>query len=126
LPIVIFMMITVGLIVGFMVNLVNQQSATVNLGVLAARADWATRSAAEWATYQVKNNDACPGAAPDINQFTITVSCTRTGYQEASSSGNDNRFRYDLSIRAEASGIAKTSPDYAYRKLDVTLIIEKP
>lgn len=124
LPTVIFLMVTVALLLGYMSRIAMQQSATADLAVLSARADMAVRSALEWATYQIKRNNACPSTPPTIDQHLISIACTRTPFQEGSASGTDNRFRYDLQVRAESAGGNKTSPDYAYRSLNVTLMVE--
>lgn len=128
LPTVIFLMVTVSAIMGYMFKLASMQSATVDLSLLASRADLATRSALEWATYEVKMNNVnneCPGAAPEINGFDINVSCSVTAYQEGSPTGQPNRFRYQLQIQAESAGGDRTTVDYAFRKLDATLMVEQ-
>lgn len=125
LPMVIFLMVVVSLLLGFMVRFSQQQSASVDLALLASRADFAARSASEWASYQVTMTEACPGPAPDIAGFDISVDCAVSAYDEASPDGSNNRFRYDLVIQAETAGMASDAADYAYRSLALTLVIEK-
>lgn len=119
LPTVIFMMVTVAAIMGYMVKLLTLQSATVDLALLATRADLAARSAVEWATYQVRNNDACPGATPTINGFTVVLFCNSASYQE----GAVIRTRYDIAVQTDSAGGDRTSPDYAFRQINFTLIL---
>lgn len=124
LPTVIFLMVIVAGLLASMVKLSMQQSASVDLILLSSKADTATRSALEWATYEIKTNNACPGTAPEIDHHTITISCAATSFEEASPTVANNRFRYDLVIRAESAAGDRTSPDYAFRRLDVTLMVE--
>lgn len=123
LPTVIFLMVIVAMLLGTMVKLSTQQSASVDLALLSARADLAARSALEWATYEIRQHHSCASVSPEpsLAGFTISVeNCQRNEFQE----GTDTRVRYDLDIIAESAGGDRTSPDYAFRKLDITLMVE--
>lgn len=123
LPTLIFLMVIVAMLLGTMVKLSTQQSASVDLALLSARADLAARSALEWATYEIRQNHNCAAVStePTLAGFTISVeNCQRSEFEE----GADTRVRYDLNIIAESAGGDHTSPDYAFRKLEITLMVE--
>lgn len=123
LPTIIFLMVIVAMLLGTMVKLSTQQSASVDLALLSARADLAARSALEWATYEIRQNHSCAAVStePSLTGFAISVeNCQRNEYLE----GTDTRVRYDLDIIAESAGGDHTSPDYAFRKLEITLMVE--
>lgn len=123
LPSVIFLMVIVAMLLGTMVKLSIQQSASVDLALLSARADLAARTALEWATYEIRQHHNCAAVSsePELADFTISIeNCQRNEYLE----GTDTRVRYDLDIVAETAGGNRTSPDYAFRKLEITLMVE--
>lgn len=125
LPTVIFFLVVLGLLLGYMSKLAMQQNAEVSLASLSARADLAARSALEWATYQIKMNPVCPTSPPSIDNHVITVACTRTTFQEGTTAVVDNRYKFDLVVSAESASGVKTSPDYAYRSLKVTVMVDQ-
>lgn len=121
LPATIFLLVIVLLVVTFMSRLQDNQTATFSLGLQSAKAYHAAYSGIEWAAYLIKNNSACPtAAAPTVNGFSLTYSCTKTAYAEGSAS--DNVFRYEVEVKSEY-GTYGSSPDYVSRLLSATFYL---
>jgi MSHA biogenesis protein MshP len=121
LPVVIFLMVIVTLLIGYMSRIVSSQTAATNLELLGTQAYWSAQSANEWAAHQINATSACPVTPSNfsINGFSILVSCTRTAYLEASSSG----AIYEVSARATL-GSAPGQLDYVSRTVEMVLDVQ--
>jgi MSHA biogenesis protein MshP len=119
LPAVIFLMVVVTLLLGYMARMVAASSSSSDLRLLGARAYWAAQAANEWAAYQVaQDSSSCPAAPAgfNINGFAISLTCTRTAYTDGVNSG----AMFTIRSRAQ-SGTAPASLEYVSRTLEVTL-----
>jgi len=122
LPAAIFFIVIVVLIVTFMAKIQDNQTSTFTLGLQSSKAYFAASSGIEWAAYIATTTNACPtGSAPTVNNFTLTVTCTKTGYAEGSSS--NNVFKYEVQIKAE-SGTYGSTPDYVSRLISATFYLD--
>ncbi|PCI51730.1 MAG: hypothetical protein COB51_01505 [Moraxellaceae bacterium] len=121
LPAAIFFIVIVLLIVTFMAKIQDNQISTFSLGLQSSKAYFAASSGIEWAAYIATTTSACPtGSAPTVNGFSLTATCTKTGYAEGSST--NNVFKYEVQIKAE-SGTYGSTPDYVSRLLSATFYL---
>ena len=121
LPAVIFLMVIVTLLIGYMSRIVSSQTAATNLELLGTQAYWAAQSANEWAAHQINASSSCPTAPSNftINGFAISVSCTATAYIEGTTSG----AIYQVSARA-VLGSSPANPDYVSRTVEMMLDVQ--
>lgn len=123
LPAAIFVLVVLAAIIAAMMRIGSGQIAEQSLSLLATRAHWAAQSGLEWGTYQVKNGSpgVCFSATGHtIGRFTVTVSCSVTGYAEASAT--NNVFRYNLRAEATSTGVGVDHPDYVFRAVEASLV----
>lgn len=121
LPAAIFFIVIVLLIVTFMAKIQDNQVSTFSLGLQGSKAYFAASSGIEWAAYIATTTSACPTvSAPTVNGFSLTTTCTKTGYAEGSAS--NNVFKYEVQIKAE-SGTYGTTPEYVSRLLSATFYL---
>ena len=125
----IFLLVVVGLLMGYMVNLRVLQQSTVVMAIQGARAMQAARAGLEYATYQVLTPPiGCASVAgslnlsavPSFSGFAVTLSCTETAHDEGAGPFNV----YTLEALAEKgnyfSGV-NANPDYVSRSLRATV-----
>lgn len=119
---VIFIVTVLALAVVYMQRLSNVSVATNNLGLQGARAWQAAQAGAEWGIYRVLNG-GCPAASSTINLtenalngFSVQIDCSSSSHTEQ---GNSITL-YQLDIIA-SYGILGTTPDFASRRLSLTV-----
>ncbi|GIZ52431.1 pilus assembly PilX N-terminal domain-containing protein [Noviherbaspirillum aridicola] len=127
----IFLLVVLAALGVAMVNISSVQHAGSALDVQGARAYQAARAGIEWGLYRQIREGVCAGGdvsfqlpeGSTLNQFTVTVNCTRT---PAATAGMPDRFR----IRAIACNLPTSTtppscpnqsgaPDYVQRTMQV-------
>ena len=119
LPAVIFMMVIVVLLIGYMVRMLNTQSAINDMQLLGTRAFWAAKAGAEWAAYRINQSGACASDTLTVDSFTVTVSCASSSYVEA---GNTETV-FGVNVDAQHPA-GPGSADYVSRQLNLVLNAE--
>lgn len=119
LPAVIFMMVIVVLLIGYMVRMLNTQSAINDMQLLGTRAFWAAKAGAEWAAYRINQSGACASDTLTVDSFTVTVSCASSSYVEA---GNTVTV-FEVNVDAQHPA-GPGSADYVSRQLNLVLNAE--
>ena len=119
---VIFIITVLALAVVFIQRISNVAVASNNLAMQGARAWQAADAGAEWAIYQV-TTAGCAAATSNftlteqsLNGFDITINCSSNDYSEA----GVTTTIYFIDVFAE-SGTYGTTPDYASRKISLTV-----
>ncbi|MDT8426792.1 MAG: hypothetical protein RQ733_12565 [Methyloprofundus sp.] len=122
----IFILIVLSLLGSYMVKLSGVQHTTALSAVQGSRAYYAARAGVEWGVAQLLNNNSCTANSTfTINNFSVSVSCTNQGisYNEGDLNANgladDDFYIYKIESRASYGNF--TSPDYIYRRLEVTV-----
>lgn len=123
----IFIMVIMGSALTFMAKLSQQQTSTNNMALIGARAKWAAMAGLNWAAYKISQAAVCPTppspfklSEKDLNNFTLTVTCTKTNYAEGA--GSVDIFL--VISRAEYGALGQ--PDYAFRELEVVMEQKAP
>ena len=112
----IFLVVVLAALGGFMLTFSNTQQLTSAQDVLGTRAYWAARAGLEWGIGNVAG--ACPAkpltlvaattqtsAAFPVDTFSVVVSCSLTGYVEASATPTvPNIFIYKFTAIASSAG----------------------
>ncbi len=118
----IFLMVVMGSALTFMAKLSQQQNSTNNLAVMGTRTKWAAMAGLNWAAYKIDQTPDCPTppspfklSEKDLNNFTITITCTETNYNEGASTVSI----FLVASRAEFGSLG--NPDYAFRELEVVM-----
>lgn len=117
---VIFVMVILAALGGYLVSVtVFQQAATI-FSLQGARALAAASSGIEWGVWYVRTNDACAGATSfTIGQFTVTQnSCSATSITEGVSTYNV----FELQYTASSTGSSFGNSDFASRTLRATVL----
>ena len=123
----IFLLVVVGGLMGYMVNLRVLQQSTVVMAVQGARALQAARSGLEYGMYRalLPPNSCSTGelvtmSDQTLSAFTVTVDCIATSHDEGGTVFNV----YTLTALAENGVFAlggNANPDYISRRLRVTV-----
>lgn len=119
LPAVIFLLVVVTLLLGYMARMSAASSSATDLRLLGTQAYWAAQSANEWAAYQIsQNSSACPTVPSGftLSGFAISLSCTRTAYVDGANSG----AIFAISSRAQRGG-TPGNLEFVSRTVEVTL-----
>lgn len=131
----IFLVVVLAALGGFMLTFSNTQQLTSAQDLQGTRAYWAARAGLEWGIGSVVASatapPACPpepNATPAVSSeilatafdggFTVTVSCTRSGFQEGAAVAN--RFIYTFTSVARSAGAVGTA-GYVERSLTASL-----
>jgi MSHA biogenesis protein MshP len=119
----IFLVVVLAALGGFMLTFSNTQQLTSAQDLQGTRAYWAARAGLEWGVGSVVASGTLPPACPPEPNatpttsttalatafdggFTVTVSCTRSDFTEASASAN--RFIYTFTSVARSAGAVGT------------------
>jgi MSHA biogenesis protein MshP len=127
---VIFILVVLGLLGGYMVRLSGVQHATSTYAIQGARAYQAARAGIGWGLYRLTIKDSCVSSSvitlPDINGFSVNISCSdqSTTYNE----GDLNRDKdltnddfYIYLIQSAATYGSFSDSNFIHRKLEVTV-----
>lgn len=123
----VFLVVLLAALGAFMVTFSNTQQVTSAQDIQGTRAYWAARSGLEWGIGSVAASASVPPACPASSStlattfdggFTVTVTCSRSDYTEASASANRFIFRFDSVAKSagSAGGIG-----YIERSLSATM-----
>jgi MSHA biogenesis protein MshP len=122
-----FVMIVIAVAIAAMARLSVTQVGTVSLALQQARAYQAARAGLEWGVYRITRPFACGDAPPIANAasfvidgFTVVVPALTPDVAAGrvfEEEGTVRHYFYQVSAVAQSGAI--TSPDYAYRKLEV-------
>src|SRR5206468_3293712 len=113
------------LLSAYMVNFRLYQDAGTSLDTLGSRAFAAARSGVEWGAFNSLVNNACAASTPltmggTLNVFTVTVTCSRSTFNEAGVIPNTNT---DTIVATACNDVAcpPASPgkNYVERQLSV-------
>ena len=129
----IFLLTTVAVLMGSMINLSGVQHSTVVMSVQGARAFQAARSALEYGVSLALNNGTCnasqalvfQAAEPALNSFNISLGCSSSTHVEDARSITV----YELSATASSGAYALgtvANPDYVSRSIRVTVSNQPP
>ncbi len=120
---VIFILVVLGLLGGYMVRLSGVQHATSTYAIQGARAYQAARAGGEWAIARISAGDVCSditAASPmsfiDINNFSVSLTCTSQAYSEAI----ENPVVYKITALSEFG--AYNSANYISRNIEVSIV----
>lgn len=124
----VFLVVVLAALGAFMVTFSNTQQLTSVQDLQGTRAYWAARAGLEWSIGSVAASAAVPPACPASpttlaatfeGGFTVTVTCLRTDYVEASATAN--RFIFRFSSVAVSTG-APGGVGYVERSLMATMV----
>jgi MSHA biogenesis protein MshP len=82
---VIFIMVVLGLLAGFLVQSLNSQHSVATLAQLSRQAGYAAASGVEWGRTRALQNGVCSTAQIAISDFSVTVSCNSLTVTEGAS-----------------------------------------
>jgi len=124
LPAAIFILVILAALGAYALNITSIQQSTSLQDTQGTRAYQAARTGVEWAAYQVLNPGStalanCPASPSTItvDNFTVSVSCSRTDYSEQ---GSDHTIAmYD--ITSTASFGTAGALDFIQRQIQLTL-----
>ncbi len=124
----IFLLVVVAGLVAYFVNLRVVQSVTLVYGTRGALAMEAARSGIEWAAFVSLRDSACPLPADssftpsdaELDDFTITVSCSQSSHQEGGTV--INVFRIESTASAGSYGTL----DYVQRSISASVSFSPP
>ena len=116
-----FLVVIGALISIYMVRMSSVQSGTNDLAIHGSRAYQAARAGSEWGIHEASNGNCAASTnfsliEADLNGFTVTVTCSLSVHTE----NGTPRNLYDI-LSAASIGVYGTSPDYAYRQVQVTV-----
>ncbi|MES2878127.1 MAG: hypothetical protein V4713_06870 [Pseudomonadota bacterium] len=122
----IFLVVVLAALGGFMLTFSNTQQLTSAQDMQGTRAYWAARAGLEWGIGSVSGGAVppdCPAASTDLatvfdGGLTVTVTCSRADYTEASTVAN--RFIYQFTAVARSAG-APGSVGYIERSVSASM-----
>jgi len=123
----VFLVVILAALGAFMVTFSNTQQINAAQDVQGTRAYWAARAGLDWGIGSVVASVTVPPACPTSptplatvfdGGFSVTVTCVRTDFVEASASAN--RFMFRIEAVAQSGGSAG-SLGYAERSLSVVM-----
>lgn len=81
----IFLVVVLAALGAFMLTFSNTQQLTSAQDIQGSRAYWAARAGLEWGVAKVAAAAVCPASPTTlaVDDFSVAVSCTVTGYTEA-------------------------------------------
>lgn len=123
----IFLVVILAALGAFMLTFSNTQQLTSAQDLQGTRAYWAARAGLEWGIGSVAASVSTPPACPAPSTtlatafdggFSVTVTCSRADYTEASASAN--RFIFQIISVAKTAG-APGSVGYVKRSLSASM-----
>jgi MSHA biogenesis protein MshP len=119
----VFLIAVLGMLSAYLINFRLYQEAGVTLDTLATRAYAAARSGIEWAAYNSLRNNACAASTSltlggTLNGYTVTVTCTRSSFNEAGASVNIDAITATACNNATCPQ-ATPGPNYVERQMTV-------
>lgn len=124
----IFLVVVLAALGGFMLTFSNTQQMTSAQDLQGSRAYWAARAGLEWGVGSVIASASTPPDCPTSpttlatsfdGGFSVTVTCIRTGYNEASAV--DNKFVYRFTSVATIAGSTVGTTGYIERSLSASM-----
>lgn len=128
----IFLVVILAALGAFMLTFSNTQQLTSAQDLQGSRAYWAARAGLEWGIGSVVASTSTPPACPTSptastttlpttfdGGFTVTVTCTRTDFTEASVAAN--RFIFQFTSIAATTGGTVGSIGYIERSLSASM-----
>ena len=121
----VFLITILFLLSAYLISVRVQQEAGVTLDMLGTRAYAAARSGAEWGVYDSLRNGNCvvtPALAlgGSLSGFTVTVTCTRSTYDEAGTTVNMDTI-VALACNNAVCPPATPGANYVERQVTVTV-----
>jgi len=123
----VFLVVILAALGAFMVTFSNTQQLTAAQDVQGTRAYWAARAGLDWGIGSVVASTTVPPACPTSpttlatvfdGGFSVTVTCARTDFVEASAAAN--RFMFRIEALAHTAG-SPGSAGYVERSLSVVM-----
>lgn len=129
LPTAIFVVVIVAGIVASMNRLASTQLSESIMQLQSTQAFWAAQTGLEWGMNTTANSASTPPACfanqtLNVGTFSVTVRCQRNDYKEASPTSN--WFHFKVTAEAVTTGYSVDSPDYAWRSLQASQVINRP
>ena len=132
----IFLLVVLAALGAFMVTFSTVQHTTTAQDLQGVRAYQAARAGTEWGAFQILRNPAAsfvsacqtvpvpqtlPALAPTLANFTVTVGCTATQYDEGSrtAAGANPLWVYRVTSTATSGVVGQTN--YIERQIQVTI-----
>ncbi len=106
---VIFIMVVLGLLAGFLVQSLNSQHSLATMTQLSRQAGYAAASGVEWGRTRALQNGVCSTAQIAIADFSVTVICNNLTVTEGASVYQV----FDLEANAQRGSYG--SPDFVRR-----------
>lgn len=120
LPAIIFLMVIVTLLIGYMARIQSSQAAANSLRIEGTRAYWAAKAGSQWAAYQINvstSNTCAPAVGTlSINGFQVAMSCTVSSYTE----GSNTIYLYEVTALAQ-NAFTVDSLDYVSRQITTVI-----
>lgn len=116
----IFIMVVLSAVGVFVLTLNSLQHTSTALTLQSSRALYAAESGMEWTAWSVRMNDICPttGTNFDVDNFTVTVSCSETAVTE----GVNSYKVFDTEVTATTTNSNFQDSDYSSRTLHSRII----
>lgn len=127
----VFLLLVIGALIVFLVNMSSLQHSAAALDVQGSRAYQSARAGIEWGVYRALRNNSCAGStsfalSADLSDFTVTVSCADTPYTEVDATTKHVYSLVATACNRPAAGVCPgtTGPYYVERQLQA--LVDKP
>ena len=126
----VFLLLVIGALIVFLVNLSSLQHSAAALDVQGSRAYQAARAGIEWGVYRALRNNSCAGTASftlsaDLSDFTVTVACSDTPYTEVDASTKHVYSIVATACNRPAGGICPGSSGPYYVERQLQALVDK-
>jgi MSHA biogenesis protein MshP len=120
----IFLLLVLGGLTVFLLNVSGLQHSSAALDVQGARAYQAARAGMEWGVYRALRNASCAGTSSfalsgGLSDFTVTVECSATPYTEVDATAKNIYSLRATACNRPAAGVCPgvSGPFYVERQL---------
>ena len=127
----VFLLVVLAALAAFLLTVGGLQQTSSNLDLQGAKSYQAARAGIEWGVFQALRNVSCtpsPGVSfslpGDLSDFTVTVECDQTPYDEIPTSATKKVFRIFATVCNRPSGgrcPGLVGPLYVERQLQATV-----
>ena len=126
----VFLLLVIGALIVFLVNLSSLQHSAAALDVQGSRAYQAARAGIEWGVYRALRNNSCAGSASfalvsDLSDFTVTVACSDTPYTEVDASIKHVYSIVATACNRPAAGVCPGTSGTYYVERQLQALVDK-
>ena len=124
----VFLITILFLLSAFMIGFRVFQESSISLDTLGTRAYAAARSGVEWGAYNSLRNNACaalasPALGGTLSGFTVTVTCTRSTFDEGGVTQNMDTI---VALACNQPPCPAAAPGANYAERQITIIVGQP